>query len=140
MEMNTQAKIIIGVLVAAVVALAVTLGTVVAMDDDDNMVAGHMNADDSYAGMMESMGGMDSDAMLDHMRDVLGAAGFQRMMDHMSDHRNGGPMTGNAGIDEMMHQMMDGMMQHMPTDADNIMPPARDEHHETPVANNTPTR
>jgi hypothetical protein len=139
--MNTQTRMIIGVLGALVVALAVTLGVVIAMDDDDGAMAGrsHMDADDSYAGMMQSMSDLDSDAMLDYMRDVLGADGYQRMMDHLSDHRTGGPMTGDPDVDQMMHRMMDGMMQHMPADADNIMPPGRDEHHETPAANNTPT-
>lgn len=134
--MNLQARIIIGALGALVVALAVTLGIVIAVDDDDGGMAGrgHMNGDDSYAGMMRSMGDMDADAMLRHMRDVLGTDGYGRMMDHLNDHRDGGPMTGDPNIDQMMHSMMDGMMQHMPADANNIMPPGRDEHHETPAA------
>jgi hypothetical protein len=133
--MNTQARVIIGVLGAVAVALAVTLGVVIAMDDDDMMAnRDHMTSGDSYAGMMQAMGDMNSDAMLAHMQDVLGADGYRRMIDHMNEHRAGGPMTGDAGIDEMMHSMMDGMMQHMPADVDNIMPPANDEHHMTPAA------
>ncbi|MEX2246885.1 MAG: hypothetical protein WEC75_09365 [Dehalococcoidia bacterium] len=138
--MNTQARMIIGALGALGVALAVTLGAVIAMDDDDGTMAGrgHMNTDDSYAGMMQSMGDMDSNAMLSHMQEVLGTDGYQRMMDHLNDHRNGGPMTADPNVDQMMHSMMDGMMQHMPADADNIMPPGRDEHHETPATDSTP--
>ena len=137
--MNTQAKVIIGVLGAVAVALAVTLGVVIAMDDDDTLAdRGHMNGDDGYVGMMQSMGVMDSNAMLAHMQDVLGADGYRRMIAHVNDHRAGGPMTGDASIDRMMHSMMDGMMQHMPADADNIMPPGRDEHHETPPATPQP--
>jgi hypothetical protein len=132
---------IIGVLGGLVVALAVALGVVIAIDDDGMMDGrGQMGSEDSYAEMMQSMGDLDSDAMLDHMREVLGADDFQRMMDHLSDHRSGGPMTGDPNFDQMMHRMMDGMMQHMPADADNIMPPGRDEHHETPAADVTPAR
>ena len=121
--MNTQAKIIIGVLVAAAVGLGVTVGVMAAGDNDrGGHMARQIASGDSYGGMMQSMGDMDSDGMLEHMRDVLGEDGNQRMLDHFRDHRNGGPMTGNAGIDEKMHQMMDGMMQRMPMDGGNIMP------------------
>ena len=139
--MNAQARMIIGVLGALVVTLAVTLGVVIAMDEDDGTMSGraHMDGDDSYAGMMQSIGDLDSDTMLDHMRDVLGADGFQRMKDHLSEHRSGGSMTGDPNVDQMMHRMMDGMMQHMPADGDNIMPPGRDEHHETPGTTSTST-
>jgi hypothetical protein len=130
---------IIGVLAALVVALGVTLGVVIAMDDDDTVAEpGQVDGHDSYAGMMQSMGDMDSDAMLSHMREILGEGGYRRMMEHLHDHRSGGPMTGDPDVDEMMHRMMDGMMQHMPADSDNIMPPGRDEHHGTPAAGSTP--
>lgn len=133
--MNTQAKLIIAVLGALGVALAVTLGVVIATDDDDMMSGqGHRDGDDHFQGMMGAMGSMDSDDMLEHMRQVLGEDGYQRMLNHMADHRDGGPMTGDTDVDEMMHQMMDGMMQHMPADQNDIMPPGRDEHHETPSA------
>ena len=139
--MNTQARIIIGVLGALAVALAVTLGVVIAVDDDDMMAGqGHIDGDDHFQGMMGAMGSMDSDDMLEHMRQVLGEDGYQRMLNHMADHRDGEQMAGNSDIDEMMHQMMDGMMQHMPADANNIMPPGRDDHHGTPAARRTPTR
>lgn len=138
--MTTQARMIIGVLGALAVVLAVTLGVAIAIDDDDTTAGrGHIDGDDSYAGMMQSMGDMDSDAMLDHMREVLGEDGFQRMTLHLSEHRAGGPMTGDSDVDGMMHQMMDGMMQHMPAERDNIMPPRRDQHHETPTPATTPT-
>ena len=121
--MNTQARIIIGVLVAAVVGLGITVGVMAAGDNDRG---GHMgrqvNLGDGYGGMMQSMGDMDSGGMLKHMREALGEDGNQRMLDHFRDHRNGGPMAGNAGVDQMMHQMMDGMMQRMPMDGGNMMP------------------
>ena len=134
--MNTQARLIVGVVGAIAVALGVTLGIVIAMDDDDDMMSGsgsHMDGGDHFQGMMGAMGSMDSDDMLGHMRNVLGEDRYERMLDHMADHRDGGPMTDDAGMDQMMHQMMDGMMQHMPADANNLMPPGRDEHHETPT-------
>lgn len=138
--MNTQAKIIVGVLVAVVAGLGITVGVMATSDDGRNdSMSSPMDGDDAYTGMMGAMGDTDSDAMLSHMREILGADGFQRMMDHLSDHRNGGPMTGDPNVDQMMHSMMDGMMQHMPVDGDNVMPPGRDEHHVTPAATGTPT-
>jgi hypothetical protein len=59
--------------------------------------------------------------MLGHMREVLGPEGYQRMLDHIAEHRRGGGMHG-LGIDGIMHQMMDGMMQQMPADRNNVMP------------------
>jgi len=133
--MNTQTKVVISILTAVVVALGVTLGVVLANGDGDGGGAsqGMMDSDDSFTGMMGAMGSMDSDAMLSHMRDALGEDGFQRMLAHFQEHRDGGPMTGDAEVDDMMHQMMDGMMQHMPADSDNIFPPGNDQHHETPT-------
>lgn len=127
---NQQAKIIIGALVIVVASLAVGLAAV-ASDDGDSMAGMRMDGRDSYAGMMQAMGTMDSDAMLTHMREAIGDEGYRRMLDHWRDHRAGGPMAG-AGVDEMMHQMMDSMMQRMPADRGRILP--------LPTATATPAR
>ena len=134
--MNTQAKLIIGLLVAVVAALGITVGVLAAGtggDDGNDGMATHMDTDDAYMGMMGAMGGMDSDNMLEHMREILGEDGYNRMMGHFQDHRNG-TMTGDAEVDGMMHRMMDGMMQHMPQDNQDVLPPGVDQHHEPPVA------
>ena len=137
--MNTQARILVGALLAAVVALGIVLGVVLATDDEDGSSMPHaMDQDDSFMGMMVAMGSMDSDAMLQHMRDVLGEGSYQRMLAHFRDHRDGGQMTTDPEVDDMMHQMMDGMMQHMPADNGNIFPPGNDQHHETPEPGMTP--
>lgn len=138
--MNTQAKVLIGILVAALIGLGAALGVVLATGDGegDNVIDSMMNGNDGFAGMMGAMSSGDSDAMLAHMRDVLGEEGYQRMLTHLADHRDGAPMTGDPDVDDMMHQMMDGMMQHMPPDSDNILPPGNDAHHETPGPRMTP--
>jgi hypothetical protein len=150
--MNTQARIFIGGLLAAVVALGVALGIVLATDDGggNGTASPHVtNNGDSFMGMMSAMGAMDSDAMLQRMRDVLGEEGYQRMLTHFREHQNGTATT-NPAIDEMMHQMMDGMLQHMPMDSGGMMPaeqnahhdtpaPSSDAHHETPGPRMTPT-
>jgi len=118
--MNTQAKISIAGLTAGVAVLIIALAIALSSDDDDGM--GHMNQTNGYTGMMQAMGNMDSDRMLERMREVLGAEGYQRMLDHIAEHRKAGQMSGNAGMDSMMHQMMDGMMQQMPADRNNVMP------------------
>jgi hypothetical protein len=118
--MNQQTKFIIAGMSVLVVALAIGLAVSLAMDDD-------MHADangDHFMGMMQSMGNMDSDDMLGHMREVLGEDGYQRMLSHMQDHRNGAAMPGGSSIDDMMHRMMDGMMQQMPADSGGNMPMA----------------
>ena len=118
--MNTLAKIIIAGLTTGVAILAIALAVALSSDDDESV--GHMNQTSGYMGMMHAMGNMDSDRMLVAMREVLGPEAYQRMLDHIAEHRKGGAMTGNAGMDSMMHQMMDGMMQQMPGDRENIMP------------------
>lgn len=130
--MNRQAQIVIVALIAIIVGLGITVGVLAAGDDDSNSPMSSMDSDDAYMGMMGAMADMDSDAMLAHMRGVLGEEGYQRMLDHIANHRDGGPMTGSPAIDEMMHSMMDGMMQHMPADGNDVLPPSIDEHHETP--------
>jgi hypothetical protein len=54
------------------------------------------------------------------------------MLDHLRNHQNGGPMTGDPDVDGMMHQMMDGIVRHMPADRDGIVLPGNDERHQTP--------
>ena len=119
-------------LIAIIVGLVVTVGVMAASDDGRNdSMSGHMD-DDAYKGMMGAMAGMDSNDMLDHMQDVLGDEGYQQMLGHFADHRDGGLMAGDPAVDQMMHSMMDGMMQHMPSDSGNVLPPSNDEHHKTP--------
>ena len=132
--MDRRVRVIIGALVGVSAALAVALAVVIATGDgDESVVGGHMTGSDSYVGMMQAMGGMDSDAMLTHMRTVLGEDGYRRMLDHWRNHSSGGPMTGNAGVDAMMHQMMDSMMQRMPADRDRMFPLPAASATSTPV-------
>jgi hypothetical protein len=131
--MNRQSQIIIVTLFAIIVGLGITVGVMAAGDDDhDGPMSGHMDGDDAYLGMMGAMGSMNADDMLEHMQEVLGEEGYQRMLEHFADHRDGGSMNDNPAVDEMMHSMMDGMMQHMPADGNDVLPPSNDEHHETP--------
>jgi len=117
--MNRQAKIIITGLSALTIVLVIGLAVSLAMDDDEM----HTDANGNhFMGMMQSMGNMDSDAMLDHMQEVLGEDGYQRMLSHMREHRNGAAMPSGSSIDDMMHRMMDGMMQQMPADSSGNMP------------------
>ena len=109
----------------AALAAILAIGLVVSLASDDDMGMGGnmgMNNGNHSMAMMQAMGNMDSDAMLDHMRQILGEEAYQRMLSHMEDHRNGTPMTGNSAIDQMMHGMMDGMMQQMPDDSGGNMP------------------
>ena len=141
--MNTQAKIVVGVLVAAVVGLGITVGVMAAGDDHNGntTTVSHMMGNDSgYRGMMGSMGSMDSADMFKHMREVLGEDGYQRMLVHLADHQNGAPMTGNTAVDQMMHTMMDGMMGQMPMDRGTVVLPGSDTHHETATPVPTPGR
>jgi len=117
--LNQQAKLIIAALTVLVVVLAIGLVVSLAMDDDE--MDTNMNGNQSM-GMMQAMGDMDSDAMLGHMREVLGEDGHQRMLGHMREHRNGTAMPSGSSIDDMMHRMMDGMMQQMPADRGGDMP------------------
>ena len=138
-SMNTRTTIAIGGLLAAVVAFAVALGVVFATDDANGAggIRHGMAASDGSMGMMDAMGDMDSGPFVEYMRDVLGEDGFGRMLDHMREHRDGGPMTGDPTIDDMMHRMMDGMMEHMPAD-NGVMPGDLDTHHQTPAPRRTP--
>ena len=125
--MTQQPKIIIAGLSAIIVALVIGLGFSLAMDGDDMDGNGMMgNTGNNHSmGMMQAMGNMNSDAMLEHMREVLGSDGYQRMQSHMREHRNGAQMPNGSSVDDMMHRMMDGMMQQMPDDRNNMMPGGR---------------
>ena len=138
--MKTRTTIAIGGLLAVVVGLGVALGVVLATDDanDAGSVAHRMAAGDGSLGMMVAMGDMDTDGFVDHMRDVLGEDGFGRMLDHLREHQDGGLMTGGQAADDMMHRMMDGVMEHMPADKGGVMPSDPDTHHETPAPRATP--
>ena len=111
---------IIAGLSVVIAAVALSVAAVVAMNGDDTGRAAN-----DYMGMMRSMGRMDSDDMLARMRSILGEQDYQKMLAHMAAHRAGGPMRDDAGIDGMMHRMMDGMMQQMPPDSDDVMPRPR---------------
>ena len=135
--MNNQAKIVVGVLIAIVVGLGIAVGVMAAGDNHDSTstaMGNHMGGNDNgYQGMMGAMGSMDYDDMLKHMREVLGEDGYQRMLTHLADHRAGTPMTGNTSVEDMMHTMMDGMMQRMPVGSGTVTLPSNDLHHETPT-------
>lgn len=124
--MDQRAKVIIGALVLVIAIM--TVGLVVAASNGSgnntmgDMAGMAMNMNDPNVRMMEAMGSMNSDVMLTHMREVLGEEGYRRMLEHWGNHRAGGPMTGNPAVDEMMHQMMDSMMQRMPADRDRVLP------------------
>jgi hypothetical protein len=108
-------------------------------DDDGGEFHGGMMGGSGYAGMMGAMGRGDSDAMLERMREVLGEDGFKRMQEHFAEHRRGGAMSGAADVDEMMHRMMDGMMQELPMDRGGMMP-GRRSGGGTPTPAASPTR
>ena len=120
--MNTRTTIAAAGLLAVVVAFGVGLGVVFATDDE---------AGDSSMGMMDAMGDMDSGTCVEHMRDVLGEDGFGRMLDHLREHQDGGLMTSGQAADDMMHRMMDSMMEDMPKDEGAVKLGGSDTHHGT---------
>jgi hypothetical protein len=120
--MDRSPWFVIGGLCVAVVVLSVALTVVVLRDDAGTAATAPMPMGGGYMGMMQAMGGMDSDAMLGHMRDVLGDEDYARMLAHLEEHRRGGPMTRHPEVDEMMHRMFDGMLELMPVDRGGIMP------------------
>ena len=107
-------RIAIGLLAALVVMVSVGVAVAVMNDDDMHQAQG------GYAGMMGAMGDMDSDAMLARMQEVLGEKDYQRMLEHLQAHRSG-TGTDHEGIDQMMHRMMDGIMNEMPMDGGGMM-------------------
>lgn len=111
------------VLALAVAGLGVALGVALSDGDSDSH-----SADSGYPGMMMAMGNMDTSVMLERMKEVLGPDGFQKLMDHMRNEA-GMPATAGAGIDQMMHRMMDGMLSQMPMDSAGQLPSGG--HHES---------
>ena len=85
-------------------------------------VLGRSGAANSYQGMMQAMGRMDSDAMLQRMQQVLSPEDYQLMAQHMAAHRAGGAMPMDPRVDGIMHRMMDGMLQQMPDNRGGMMP------------------
>ncbi len=122
--MDQRAKVIIGTLsvVVAVLAVLLTVSLTANRGGTPGVGAMPMNMSDPYVGMMQAMGGMNSDVMLTHMREVLGEDGYGRTTAHWRNHRAGGPVTGDPAVDELMHQMMDSMMQRMPADRGGMLP------------------
>jgi hypothetical protein len=120
--MDRRLGLAIAGLSVAVVVLSVALTIVVLRDDGGTVATAQMPMGGGYMGMMQAMGGMDSDAMLSHMRDVLGDEDYARMLAHLEEHRRGGPMTRHPEVDEMMHRMFDGMLELMPADRGGVMP------------------
>jgi hypothetical protein len=120
--MDRSPWFVIGGLCVAVVVLSVALTVVVLRDDAGTAATAPMPMGGGYMGMMQAMGGMDSDAMLGHMRDVLGDEDYARMLAHLEEHRRGGPMMRHPEVDEMMHRMFDGMLELMPADRGGVMP------------------
>ena len=121
--MTQRTPWIVAGLAVVIAVLVVSVTAFVAMNGDDDDHMGRI--DNDYMGMMGAMGRMDSDDMLERMRSILGEQDYQQMLAHMAAHRAGGAMRDDAGIDGMMHRMMDGMMQQMPADSDHIMPGGR---------------
>jgi len=101
--MTTQAKALIGVVIAGVVALSILL-TVAAVD----AWSGGMH-DDNRGGHMDMMAGSEHGQMTNHMGGVMGDGTLTQMQKHMADHE---PMM---SVDEMMdHMMSSGHSNHHP--------------------------
>ena len=121
--MTTKTNILLWGLAAAVIALTISL--VVSLydgHDNDHMNASVYRGNDSYMGMMQAMGSMDSDQMLSMMRSILGEDDYSEMLQHMADHRNGMDSVYEDSTSGMMHRLMVGMMQRMPDDRGHNMP------------------
>lgn len=119
--MPQRAHVIITVLGTAVIILATALLLVWQGRVGPTGMPGRMGAANGYQGMMQAMGRMDSEVMLQRMQQVLSPEDYQRMLQHMAAHRSGGMMPMDSQIDGMMHRMMDGMLQQMP-DSHGRMP------------------
>lgn len=131
---------IVGLLLA-VIALCVALAVALANSGDDGSRASNRSGDrDAYVGMMGAMGAMDSDAMLGHMRAVLGDDAYARMLDHLDAHKQGATMVPDSDVDQMMHAMMDGMMEHLQSNGGGMMGSGGNRHHVTPSPAASPSR
>lgn len=120
--MTSQAKLVVATMGIGFVVLTIALFVSMASGDGH-----HNDQGDGYMDMMGAMGDMDSADMLAHMREVMGDEAFAKMEQHMTDHRLM-PMTGNEDMDAMMHQMMDGMMDHMKGGETGSSGPHGDHH------------
>lgn len=100
--MNTTTKVAIGALVAVAVGLGITLGVVLASDDDNG-------PNGPYYGMMRST---DWSQMQSYMRGVMGDDAYERMHDQMRQQGANGWST---------QQMLDYMRGIMSSDAYNAM-------------------
>lgn len=129
--MSDTWKIGLGAAIGLAAAVALVAAIVWAADGDDgDWFAGQgMSRNDHVAGMMGSMADMDNERMLEHMQQVLGDEAYVQMLEHMTDHRST-PMMGGESIDAMMHQMMDGMMDHMYQSDPEGMPNRHGDHHQ----------
>lgn len=116
------AAVTIVALGVTVVGLSVTLA--VELRGGNGMP--HGRGGQGFAGMVNAMGAMDSDAMMTQMRSAVGEARYQMMTQHMADHAVGRAEDSGAGVDGLMHMMMDGMMSEMPADSGGRMFPNRD--------------
>ncbi len=127
--MNTTAKVIIGVLGAAVVALAIGLGVALATGGDHNASDdGFTSNSGGYYGMMGGTGGYDNmmgnsggyygmmgaadrgdwQSMQTYMRQVMGDDLFNQMQQQVKDGTC--PSTGNTHLDDFMHGWMYSQM------------------------------
>lgn len=107
--MTSQAKTIIAVLAGGAVVLAVLFAVAAAGAWGDGM---HGDDGDAYMGTMGAMGDMDSGDMMAHMQGMMDDETFAQMQEHMANHESM-PMASGMSTDGVMHQMMDGMMDHM---------------------------
>ncbi len=93
--MNTQARVGIGILVAVVAALVVTLGVVLASNGGSNGGNG---------GNFGMMGNRDWAGMQEYMRDMMGDDAYEGMLNHMSQQGS----SGWSGT--QMHEYMRSVM------------------------------
>ena len=107
-RMNTTAKVIIGVLGAAVVALVIGLGVALATGghhgDDNGWMNGRngmMGNTGGYFGMIDAMNRGDWQSMQTYMRQVMGDDLFHQMQEQVQD--GNCPSTGNPQLDQFMH-------------------------------------
>ncbi len=117
--MNTTAKVMIGVLGAAVVTLIIGLGVALATgghhDASDEAMMGYsgasygmMGSTGGYYGMMGAASRGDWQSMQTYMRGVMGDDLFNQMHQQVKD--GNCPSTGNAHLDDFMHGWMYSQM------------------------------
>lgn len=103
--MNTGTRVLASFLVAAVAALTIALGAVLAFGGDDD---GHM-AGGPHMGMMGNGGGMGSSGMPGMMGGALTGDAYEQMLAHMAQHEGShDPAWCNDQIHEQMQEMIAG--------------------------------